>query len=302
MKSILISLLLVFNLVSSEFVTEETNDFSAPTNFILLDRIEAVVAESDHVGVITSLDVARRGYDGRKYSVQDLVDENLLDSLADKFKMNVDDKDITRYLQKINMSDVQVRQLAQNNGYSSLSELYEQFRKMFRANSALGFKTQSELVFSEDTIFRYYKDNPQYTEAKMIIQTSYISVDDYEKKEKIRSDLEKYIKGVPTDVIIVWNDPVTILRNEIADSSKFLFGMKEGEIFIKDMPQGFMLFKLCKDYPACEVPLEARKSEIIEILKNEKYAQVIEKVMEGLRKSSLILLPTFEMYPIDTPL
>lgn len=277
---------------------EEVEQEPAEEKFILLDRIEAVVAESDQVKIITNLDVARRGFDGNQYSVDDLVNENLLDILADKLKINVDDKDVTRFLQKMNASEEQMKQVAQANGFANLSELYDQFKKNFRAQSALGFKTQSELVFSEDTIAQYHKDNPVITESKYVIQTSYINVDSPDKKDEIKQEIEKSIKHEPANIEITWDDPVSILEKEVSDENSFLFEMKEGEVRFKELSNGFSLFKMCKSFPARELTLEERKLEIVNTLRNQKYEEVVTRVFNQLRTNSLILRPSFEEFPV----
>ncbi|OGB83543.1 hypothetical protein A3F66_05950 [candidate division TM6 bacterium RIFCSPHIGHO2_12_FULL_32_22] len=265
---------------------------------ILIDRIEAVVAEGDQVKVVTSLDVARRGYDGTTYLVQDLVNEDLLEILGDKFKINVDDKDVTRYLQKMNASETQMKAIAQANGYATLSELYEQFKKTFKAQSALSFKTQSELVFSEDVILQYCKNNPQIREANYILQMSFVPFVDSSKQDELKNEIQKYIKHEPNKISVDWDAPITILKNQVSKENSFIFDMKDGQIYIKDMPQGFSLFKMIKSSPEYEVTLEERRLEIVNILRNEKYEEVVKKVVQELRNNALILTPSFDIYPI----
>jgi hypothetical protein len=297
----LLMLLGLFFVVKSELVQKDDilqeSPVSTEPKFVLLDRIEAVVAEGDQVKVVTSLDVARRGYDGNTYTVEDLVNETLLDILGDKFKIHVDDKDVTRYLQKMNASEDQMRLIAKANGYATLSELYEQFKKTFKAQSALSFKTQSELVFSEDMILQYYKNNPQITEANYLVQMSSVSLDDRDNQE-LKDEIQKFIKHEPNKVSISWDTPVKILKSQVSSENNFLFDLKDGDVFIKEATQGFALFKMVKNSPEYVVPLEERRLEIVNTLRNEKYEEVIKKVLSELRANSLVLNPTLAAYPI----
>src|SRR3990167_8389936 len=286
MKFKLLILLITISILKPEYKQQSKSTKTEQVGskkLILIDRIEAVVAEGDQVKVVTSLDVARRGYDGTTYLVQDLVNEDLLEILGDKFKINVDDKDVTRYLQKMNASETQMKAIAQANGYATLSELYEQFKKTFKAQSALSFKTQSELVFSEDVILQYCKNNPQIREANYILQMSFVPFVDSSKQDELKNEIQKYIKHEP---------------NQVSKENSFIFDMKDGQIYIKDMPQGFSLFKMIKSSPEYEVTLEERRLEIVNILRNEKYEEVVKKVVQELRNNALILTPSFDIYPI----
>src|SRR3990167_1735704 len=301
MKFKLLILLITISILKPEYKQQSKSTKTEQVGskkLILIDRIEAVVAEGDQVKVVTSLDVARRGYDGTTYLVQDLVNEDLLEILGDKFKINVDDKDVTRYLQKMNASETQMKAIAQANGYATLSELYEQFKKTFKAQSALSFKTQSELVFSEDVILQYCKNNPQIREANYILQMSFVPFVDSSKQDELKNEIQKYIKHEPNKISVDWDAPITILKNQVSKENSFIFDMKDGQIYIKDMPQGFSLFKMIKSSPEYEVTLEERRLEIVNILRNEKYEEVVKKVVQELRNNALILTPSFDIYPI----
>lgn len=282
---------------------EETAADASQVNvgeLVMLDKIEAVVADGDRSEAIATSDVARRAFDGQHHDLNDVINENLLDILADKFKITVDDEDIDKYLLKMKMPHEQVRAIAESSGYSNMAEFYGQFKKMYRSQNALNYKVQSELVFAEDVIAEYYNENPVVNEAMYVVELATVPFDENKEKAQQLKELNEFARGKRQNKKIIWQDPIELKQSEVAEQNSFLFAMKDNEIVVKETESGFDLFRMKQSTPKKILTLQERKQEIITTLRNQKYDQIVEKVLKDLRTKYVVLEPTYIEYPAPT--
>lgn len=262
----------------------------------LLDKIEAEVItsnpESTDVQIITTSDIKRRGFDGGKYTLNDLVNEALADNLGKTFKINLTDDDVNKYLKRANLTDKkQLKKLTETWGYESLEDFYENFKKIYRANSALNYEMSSQLVVLEKEIQDYYKDNPMHREAIYTIETTFVLLDATKTKEELKKELEEFANGTRKLDYIIWDLPITVKKSEISNASRFLEDMAVNSIYIKELSDGFDLFKLIDKKPDHLFTLEERRKEIIEKLQTQKHENAYQKVQSNLLSKAIVYKP-----------
>ncbi|MDR3646521.1 MAG: hypothetical protein P4L22_03195 [Candidatus Babeliales bacterium] len=267
-----------------------------PGKLELLDKIEAEVTtstqDSTDVQIITMSDIKKRGFDGGKYTLDDLINEALADNLGKTFKINLTDDDVNKYLKRANLTDKkQLKKLTETWGYESLEDFYESFKKIYRANTALNYEMSSQLVVLEKEIQDYYEQHPVYKEAVYTIETTFVLLDSTKTKEELKKELEEFAAGTKNLDYIIWDLPITIKKAEVTDSSKFLEDMAIGSIYIKELNDGFDLFKLIDKQPDITVPLEERKKVIVEKLQTQKHEQAAQKVNDNLHSKAIVYKP-----------
>ncbi len=253
----------------------------------LLDKIEAEIItstpESTEIQIITTSDISKRAFDGGKYTLDDLIDEALSDNLGKTFKISLTDEDVNKYLKRANLTDKkQLKILTEKWGYESLEEFYENFKKIYRANSALNYEMSSQLVVLENEICDYYAQNPIHLEAVYTIETTFVLLDSTKTKEELKKELEDFANGTKKLDYIIWDFPITVKKSEISNVSRFLEDMTVGSIYIKELNDGFDLFKLLNKEPDRLVPLEERKKEIIDKLQTQKHQNAYQKIKDDL--------------------
>lgn len=278
-----------------DFDDEESEDAGA--KLVLLDQIEAVVAEGNDVQVIAMSDVAKRNFDGNQHTVDDLINELLFDFIAQKLRITVDDDDVNKYLQRMKLSRDQIIAIARSNGYYDLTEFYDQFKKMYRSNQAMSFKVNSELSLGEDEIQDFYDANPQVEEAVYTIEMTTVPFDKNRKIEEQQKELEQFVDG-SLHRNFIWEAPVVLKASEISSANDFIFSMKEGSYYLKKSSDGFDIIKLKKLQPERIIPLDERRGEIMTTLKAERYGTTVESVVKKVRDQALILTPTYAAYPV----
>jgi len=262
----------------------------------LLDKIEAEIVtstpDSIDTQIITTSDIRKRAFDGGKYTLDDLINEALADNLGKVFKINLTDDDVNKYLKRANLTDKkQLKKLTEQWGYESLEEFYENFKKIYRANSALNYEMSSQLVVTEEEIQEDYKNNPVYKEGYFTIETTFVLLDSTKTKDELRQELEDFVNGKRDLDYIIWDMPITVKKTEIPKANNFLENMPPQSIYIKELNDGFDLFKLIDKKDDYLVPLEENKKERIDKLQTKKQEEVYKKVNENLHSKAIIYKP-----------
>lgn len=277
---------------------EEESDEEEPT-LTLLDQVEAEVVtfgpEGSETTIITTMDRIRRGFDGNKYSEDDLIDQTLADQFSRVLKVNISNEDINRNFKKMGITQKEVKSIADGWYFSSVDQFYEELKMIQRANAALKFEIESQLVASEEDIKREYDKKEIYEEAFYIIETAFVPYSEDKSIDDLKKELNDYAKGIPTAANkfnIDWDQPVRINENEIPAANKFLLDLPVGDIFVKDVPGGFDLFRMKRRQLCRLVPLEDRRREIVGKLQQERYPEAYQKAMKRLRSEALISRPS----------
>lgn len=258
----------------------------------LLDESKAVIStvSPEKVQVLTTVvtmqDVNRQGFDGGKYSVEDLIDFSLMDHLSKDFKINVTNDDINRHCQKMNLSKDQLKYISEANWFPSLDAFYELFKKNYRGRMALNFLVDSQIVVSEDEIKNYWQNNPVWLEPVYFVEVATVPLNGKSLEAVQKEIAEKEKRNNLAD--LEWSDVTKILDSEIGESNNFLSDLKVGDVYLKPEAAEITLYRLKRKDPKRQQPLEERKKEITNRLKMEKSFAVEEVEKKGLRKHALI--------------
>ncbi len=263
----------------------------------LLDQIEAEIISFTEEGsekkILTMQNVRQRAFDGNKYTTDDLIDQVLCDNFSKFLKISVTNDDINRYLKKMNLTEKDVKGIAEHWDYPDVDAFYEDLKRTYRANGAIKFEVDTQLAVSEDEIQKEYDATPIYEEAYFMVENAFIPLS--KDVETLKNELQNYAQGkIKKPDYVNWQIPAKILEAEIPEQNKFLFDLPVDEIYIKEMPDGFDLFKIKRKQPRSPVPLETRKAEIVAQIQQAKYPIVYENVLKKLRNQSLIYRPDQE--------
>ncbi len=281
----------------SESKSEEKDLKDDEPELELLDQIEAEIISFSEDGsekkILTMQNVRQRAFDGNKYTTQDLIDQTLCDNFSKFLKISVSNDDINRYLKKMNLTEKDVKGIAEHWDYPNVDAFYEDLKRTYRANGAIKFEIDSQLTVSEDEIKSEYDATPVYEEAYYMIENAFIPLS--KDVETLKAELQNYAQGkIKRPDYVNWQIAAKVLEAEIPEQNKFLFDLPVDEIYIKEMPDGFDLFKIKRKQPRTLVSMESRKSEIVPKIQQAKYPTVYENVLQKLRSKSLIYRPDQE--------
>lgn len=290
-------LILTSLLAGKHLLTASHSDQLAPVvamtplneHLVALDQIEAIVN-----GVpITSKQIARLGFYGESFTLEKLIDSHLASQLGERFKMNVSDEDVDRYIQGLGMTPADVERFAVQWDYPSIDDFKQDLKLIYRGMGALKYELDSRLVITEAEIEEYYATHPVMMEKTYQIRTAYVASNRQAlaaQQQALRQQIEKHRKQ-PERGPWEWEPAIEILDSEISAANGFLRDLAVGDIYLKPAAQGFDLFWVTKIVPAGAVPLAERRNEIVRALQQQKHATVSELVRQDLRQQADIVYP-----------
>lgn len=267
-------------------------DQKIPSNAFLIDGIGAVMFGQAGTEIVTLSDVHRPSLTGVQQSQEDIIFERLVYLDAQKFKISPDEEAVDKYLQEIqkqnNLTLEELKQIFRQAGYS-YEEGREQFKRLQTVKSLLDYKIHSNLIVPRQEIEAYYKNNPVTQEAEYTLE--YAMIPFKGDKQDQREDLTEFVtkqaaskkakKDEAQELGLVWNEPFTMKKSEIADDKEFIFDMKVGAISMpREGTGGFELYRLVDKKDERVATLEERYQEIVRTLTEPKY----EKLMSDYKK------------------
>lgn len=258
----------------------------------IVDEILVIVYGPERTRVITKLEVECLSIDGRKRSLDDLIIEELIYQEGLKFKIQIDESFIDRYIANIrkqyNLSLEDVKQIFKQSGYS-FEEGREQLRVMYATNAMIDNMITSRLHVPRDDVLAYYEKYPVIQESKYQLQMTLVPFNvnilrNEQKREILQNVTERKIDS------LIWYDPFWLKENEIAQHMSFVKDMKPGDISIPiETAYGFEMYRLVEYIPQCTVPLESRYKEIENILRQPHFQKKFEEYKKSLYEFATIV-------------
>jgi hypothetical protein len=283
--------LLFFLITSSVFAAEKTDDIDT-SNFILIDQIEVVVYGPD-VEIITKSDIDRPALGGGFRTKEEIVFERevLLD--AKKHHLPDDEEAVDAYLAQIqrehNLSPKELEEIFTGSGYT-IEEGRQQLQMMQKINTMLDIKIRSNLIVPRKDVEEYYRNNPTVIEATYTVQRAFVPQSQKITADKQYTILVNYAKSGKGVAGISWSEPITLNHSEIAENKKFIYEMEPGAISLPRLVNdGFELFKLVEKTPQTVKSLEDSYRDIVDVLRQPKYEELMGKYKELLSKNSSVV-------------
>lgn len=259
--------------------------FSCPFIFaekVLVDGIVAQVFHPEGNEIILISDLMA-GIDGQSKSLRDAVIERLTVLDAKKYKIQVTEEELDRFLAQLLKQNSWSRNdfimFLDEQGYS-----YEEGRELLRSkqmmNQVLDYRVRSDkrMIVNREEAFAYYKKNPAVEEATFTLAIAYAPFTTY-PAEKLDQMLAK--KKVPQD--LVWDEPFTLKTSELAEDRQFIAEREAGEIVLVDkLEDGYELTKLIEKTPAKEIPFDGVYHEIVSKIRQERFMTVLEDYQKEL--------------------
>jgi hypothetical protein len=240
--------------------------------------------------IITKQDIERSGFDGRNHTRESKVEDSMLCAKAKSLKMAMSDEDVDRYLEKANMNEEQQFMMASRWFYDGIAEFKAALKDMYLANMSLSYEVESNLVISEADIQSYYDQNPIWLEAEYEIQTSFMPANQ-NNQAQVQAKLEKFIQTGKGFKNLTWDDAIVLKTSEISAANQFLADLSVGQVYLKQVSDGFDLFKMVLIRPLRLQPLVERRIEIVNHLRQERHPQVVEQVKKDLQAKSSVYYP-----------
>ena len=260
----------------------------------LIDRGEAALFTEEGPVIITKSDVERFDLEGNAQTVDDVIFEQRMFQETKKYKIEVDDAEVDRYLEAIQrehgISLDQLRAMFNASG-RTYEEGREQMKILYANNKLMDFKVRSRLIVPEAAVREYYDANPVMQEAKYLLKRTVIPFDTSVEKDVQSARIKKQIEIGGNIIGAVWGDAFWYDEAGIDPVRKeFISVLSKGQVSQpREIAEGFELYTLVDLKPQQLVSLEERYMEIAEILRKPRAEELFEQFKKGLLDASTIV-------------
>jgi len=263
----------------------------------LLDTIEAVVRIQKDTEIITKSDVDRPSLGGEIRPLQDIVFERSVFLDAKKHKILSDEDSLEAYLMAIqhehNLTRDGLKSIFTAAGYT-YEEGRAQLQMMQTTNTMIDFKIRSNLIVPRKEVITYYQAHPQVVEPSYILQRAVISLSSTKTKEQQKKELVIFSKTKKSMYNIIWSEPFSIDQSDVAEEKQFIITMEPGDISLPIEISGeFELFRLKEKIKERILTLDERYREIVDILRQPKYKELLQAYKDSLFDTASITYFTY---------
>jgi parvulin-like peptidyl-prolyl isomerase len=256
---------------------------------VLMDKI---VARVNGTNILKSdLEQPRIEKNGQPYSLDELIDDELLFQKSAERKLLPTGLDVEKYITSwktmnnyAQMTDDQFADRLKTEGLS-LKRYKSQLARVLAVRNLKQLEVSERILISSREVEEYHKDNKEYADEKFLLQTAIVTFDEIEDEEKVEEEITKKKN-------IKWIDSDWIEKSDLADSMSFVHHMETGAVAkpIK-MELGYQLVKLVDKKDRHIKTLEENYVEIERKLQDGKQEKFEEEFTQELRsKSSIVYL------------
>jgi len=254
--------------------------------YILLDQIQVVVCGPEKNAPFTNTDETwKRGLDNKFIPLTSQIQKEVVNQQVIAEKLPIEPDAAKKYIESIrkqnNFSENDLSHWFGEVGRTYLEGL-DFLTTQYNNEFFLHYKFKSQLAPTEEEIFEYYDQHPEFIDAVYKIRGTRISYDE-DTKDQLKQDLDGMIQNEldsgKSD--IEWSEPLIIAADDVPVDKQFLVDMKPGEIKLIDADNIFEIYQLIDYTPIQLVPLDERKTSIVDTLNRSK----LEKMLADYNKS-----------------
>lgn len=273
------------------------------SDLYLLDTIEAVVYNQKNTEIVTKSDLDRPSLGGEIQSLSDIIFERLVFIDAKKQGIPQDEEGLEAYLRAIqkehDLTDEGLKNIFTAAGYL-YEEGREQLQMMQTNKSMIDFKIRSSLIVPRKEVIAYYQAHPKVQEATYVVRRAFFPFSSAKTKAQQKKELSRFsIKNQSsikkeknrTKIAIEWSELFPpIKQSDIAEEKSFIISMHPGDVSLPvETFDGFELFRLQEKTEERLLTLDERYHEIIIILQQPKYEELLRTYRDRLFNNAAII-------------
>ncbi len=258
--------------------------------YFLLDKIDSIVCGPEQNTPIVVTDTNwKRDLTNKFIPLQKLIETEIVNQqmIVEKVMMEPDaaEKYIKSIQKQNNFSEADMSRWFDATG-RTYQEGLELLKSQYNNEYFLHHKFKSQLAPTEEEINAYYNDNPEFVDATIKLRATRAAYEP-DDKDRLKEDLENMIQKElnKEDSGIEWSEPTVVIEEDIPEDKLFLRDMKPGEIKLTDDGQGvFELYQILEYNPAALVPLEDRRTIIVDALNRKELEKMFADYNKAVRE------------------
>lgn len=244
---------------------------------VVVDKIEAVVSGPMATVLVLASDLDRQMFRGgttTKALAEEIVGAQRGKDAGLEFKK----EDVITYLQRMSrgapVTEKDLAAMAQNFAYDNTEELIDDLLRLMTANSTTEQEIRAYLSVSEQEARAYYDEHAESKDGIYYLQVANMpfdtTIDHVEQEKRLK---EPGMGGITLE----WGDVFSVEYGELDESRSFVRSMKIGDVYVMCDETGFRVYRLKNSIAPGVVPFENKKSEIIMLLREQKFNKAYEK-------------------------
>lgn len=260
---------------------------TAAAESLIIDEILATVYHPEGNEIILHSDLVA-GIDGQAKTFRDVALERLTLLDARKYKIQVSDEDVDRYLAQLLKQNGWTRHnfimFLDEHGYT-----YEEGRELLRMkqmiNQVLDYRVRSDkrMIVNRDQAFAFYEEHPIVEEATFTLVIAYAPLSQYPPDQ-----LDALLAEDKIPEGLAWDEPFTLKESELAEDRKFIAQKNAGSIvLVEKMEDGYELTRLIEKTPEIKVPFDDVYQQVVAQIRQSRFAEVLESYQNELLKGVL---------------
>jgi hypothetical protein len=259
--------------------------------YFLLDKIDSIVCGPEQNTPIVVTDINwKRDLTNKFIPLQKLIETEIVNQqmIVEKVMMEPDaaEKYIKSIQKQNNFSEADMSRWFDTTG-RTYQEGLDLLKSQYNNEYFLHHKFKSQLAPTEEEISAYYNDNPEFIDATVTLRATRVAYES-DDKDRLEKDLEDMIQKElkKEDSGIEWSEPTVVIEEDIPEDKFFLRDMKTGEIKLTvDDGQGvFELYQILERNPAALVPLEDRRTVIVDALNRKELEKMFADYNKAVRE------------------
>jgi len=268
---------------------------NSKSNRIFIDGIAAVIhgTQVEKREIVTVSETQRPGIDNKVHDLDSLILQILFCFEAEKYHINISDEDVERKLKQVmqdnNIGKKELTAMFFRSGYT-YEEGKDIFKRMITAGNVAEFcVTREALIVPKKAVERYWKENPEYTKARLVVQRGVIPYNYRQSKIEQEKLCTEEISQNNEDCI-TWYPAFSIDQVDISEEKQFILALPENKTSnLFRIAEGFEVYKLIKAYPEELRSIDDRYADIVDALRRPKYQEKLAAYKEKLYKQASIV-------------
>lgn len=251
----------------------------------LVDQIKCVVCGPVSNTPFTDTDTTwKRSLDNKFVPIEQQIQREIVSQQMVADHIPVDPNAVEKYIEGIkkqnNFSQADLEMWFGDVGRTlqeGLTALGDQYNNEY----FMHYKFKSQLVPTEDEIVEYFEEHPAFIDGWYDVRATRVDYD-AQNYEATKAEMQKLVASKGEDV--PWTAPNRIQEDDLAKELDFIRNLQKDEIYLHELPTAFELYQLVASEPTRLVPLEQRRTEIVEALNRKKLEKMLADYNKAVRE------------------
>lgn len=248
---------------------------------VLVNEIRAIVYHKGGSAPITDSDL--RALDGHSVTLRDAILRQLMVVHGQQFAQVTDDdvEKMLAELQKANGINREGMLRAFEMAGFTQEEGFLELKRQQIVSQVLEVRVRSDkrLIVQKGDVEEYDREHPAFVESVYTLQQVCLPS---------KTDVNQHFSAAQIEAFS-WEKPFDVKESELAEDKRFIIDAAAGAIVGREcVAEGLELTRLVKKTPGRRITLDERYDDVVEQLRRERFAKVLDEFQRDLLRGASI--------------